>query len=170
MISAGGLLCLAQFGRFNAITAQVRTFNRERLTVLLEADQADPKRQELLLRRADGLEQQAEKVLGHASTVRNALGFLVVGILLMVLCSLTIGASLVFPSFGFAALGLFVTGLLSTLAGLCLVLFELRVSLDVIRFEHENLRSLTHGGGLLSSELETDGNIDGSDEQSGEFQ
>jgi hypothetical protein len=158
MVSAGGLLCLAQFARFTAVVSLVRTFNRERLSALLEADQADPKRRELLLQRAQGLGQQAERVLAHAATVKNALRFLVVGILLMVLCSLTIGASLVFAPIGFAALVLFILGLMSTFAGLCLVLGELRVSLEVIEFEHENIRRLGEGGGLLPPDLESSGN------------
>ncbi len=160
MFSAGGLLCLAQFARFTAITSQVRTFNRERLSALEEADRADPKRRELLRQRAHGLGQQAERVLTHAGTVKNALRFLVLGILLMVLCSLTIGASLVFAPFGFVAVALFILGLMSTFAGLCLVLIELRVSLDVIEFEHENLRRLGHGGALLPSDLESSGGDD----------
>ena len=36
MFSAGGLLCLAQFGRYNAILGQLRAFDRERLTTVRE--------------------------------------------------------------------------------------------------------------------------------------
>jgi len=53
-----------------------------------------------------------------------------------------------------AAFALFVVGPLSTSAGLCLVLIELRVNLDVIEFEHENLGRLAQGDGLLRSDLE----------------
>ena len=67
----------------------------------------------------------------------------------MVLCSLAIGASIVIVVFGTVALALFVLGLLSTLAGLILVLFELRVSLEAIEFEHENVSRLRRGEGLL---------------------
>ncbi len=160
MFSAGGLLCLAQFARFTAIIALVRTFNRERLSALQEADRAEPERRELLLQHAQGLERQAGRVLAHAVTVKNALRFLVGGILLMVLCSLTIGASLAFAPVGVAALALFVLGLVSTFAGLCLVLAELRVSLDVIEFEHDNLSRLQRGEGLLPPELSSSGGID----------
>ena len=149
MFSAGGLLCLAQFARFTAVVAQVRTFNRERLAALQGADEAEPERRQLLLQRAQGLEHQAGQVLAHATTVRNALRFPVGGILLMVLCSLTVGASLVFAPLGTVALALFVLGLVSTFAGLCLVLAELRVSLDVIELEHGNLARLGRGEGLL---------------------
>ena len=51
--------------------------------------------------------------------------------------------------FGAVALALFVLGLLSTLAGLVLVLSELRVSLEAIEFEHENVSRLRRGDGLL---------------------
>ncbi len=160
MFSAGGLLCLSQFARFTAILAQVRTFNRERLSALQEADRAEAERRVLLLQRAQGLEHQAGRVLAHAVTVKNALRFLVGGILLMVLCSLTIGASLAFAPIGVAALALFVLGLVSTFAGLCLVLAELRVSLEVIEFEHDNLSRLRRGEGLLAPELPSSGGID----------
>ena len=160
MFSAGGLLCLAQFARFSAIVALVRAFNRERLSDLQEADRAEPERRELLLRRVQGLELQAERVLAHAVTVKNALRFLVGGILLMVLCSLTVGASLVWTPLEVAAVILFVLGLMSTFAGLCLVLAELRVSLVVIEFEHENLSRLRQGEGVLLPELLSSGGIE----------
>ncbi len=107
-------MCIAQSARFNAIVAQVRTLNRERLAILQDADRVEPQRRELLLQRAQGLEHQAGKVLAHAATVKNALRLLIGGILLMVLCSLTIGASLVFAPLGNAALALFVLGLGAT--------------------------------------------------------
>ena len=153
MFSAGGLLCLAQFARYNAIIALVRTFNRERFSVLQELDQVEPKQRELLLQREQGLEHQATKVLSHAATVKRALLFLVGGILLMVLCSLTIGAGLIFAPFGVAAIALFVLGLVSTFAGLLLVLIELRVSLEVVELEHGNLSRLQKGEGLLLPEI-----------------
>ena len=160
MVSAGGLLCLAQFARFTSVIAQVRAFNRERFSALQEAERADPGRRELLHQRSQGLEHQAGRVLAHAVTVRNGLRFLVGGILLMVACSLTIGASLVLEPLGVAALALFVLGLASTFAGLCLVLVELRVSLDVIKFEDENLSRLRRGEGFLPPELPGSGGID----------
>ena len=58
-----------------------------------------------------------------------------------------------FAPLGAAALTLFVLGLVSTFAGLCLVLAELRVSLDVIELEHDNLSRLRGGEGLLPPEL-----------------
>ena len=67
----------------------------------------------------------------------------------MVFCSLAIGASIVIVVFGAVALALFVLGLVSTLAGLFLVLAELRVSLEAIEFEHENVSRLRRGEGLL---------------------
>ncbi len=149
MFSAGGLLCLAQFARFTAIIGLVRTFNRERLSALQEADRAEPELGELLLQRAQGLEHQAGIVLAHAATVKNALRLLVGGILLMVLCSLTVGASLAFEPIGVAAVAFFVLGLVSTFAGLCLVLVELGVSLDAIKFEHQHLNALGRGEGLM---------------------
>ena len=153
MFSAGGLLCLAQFARFNAIIGQIRTFDRERLATLKEAENAQVQQRELLLQRATGLEVQSDQVLAHAVVVRNALRFLVGGIMLMVLCSLSVGASLIFEPFAVGAIGLLVLGLISTFIGLCLVFTELRVSLKPLEFEHENLKRLGRGEGLLAPGL-----------------
>jgi len=40
---------------------------------------------------------------------------------------------------------------------LCLVLSELRVSLEAIEFEHRNLSSLSRGEGLMPDELTASG-------------
>ena len=153
MFSAGGLLCLAQFARFNAIIGQIRAFDRERLATLKEAENAEAQQRELLRQRATGLEIQSDQVLAHAVIVKNALRFLVGGILLMVLCSLSVGASLFFEPLSIGAVGLFVLGLVSTFIGLCLVFAELRVSLKPLEFEHENLKRLSRGEGLLAPGL-----------------
>ena len=150
MFSAGGLLCLAQFARFNAIIGQIRAFDRERLATLREMANADPDHHELLDQRCVGLEAQSDGVLAHAVIVRNALRFLVGGILLMVLCSLSVGASLVFPSLRAGAVGWFVLGLISTFVGLCLVFVELGVSMKPLQSEHENLKRLHREGILLA--------------------
>lgn len=153
MFSAGGLLCLAQFARFSALVAQVRTFDRERLAALQDAARADSEQSELLLQRASGLEYQAKNMLKHTAIVKNALRFLVGGILLMLLVSLTVGASLIFEFLSVLALTFFVLGLISTFLGMCLVLKELGVSLDLIQFEHDNVSRVQRGEGLLPPEL-----------------
>lgn len=142
MISAGSLMCLAQFARFTAVIAQLHGLQRDSLAALQEARKAEPAQRELLLERGEGLERQSDRVLEHVVTLRNALVFLVGGVLLMVLCSLAIGASIVFSALGALALALFVLGLISTLVGLILVLSELRVSLEAIEFEHQNVNRL----------------------------
>lgn len=151
MISAGSLICLAQFARFTAVVAQLRGLQRDSLAAVREARNVDPAQRELLLQRGEGLENQSNRVLAHVATLRNALIFLVGGVLLMVLCSLAIGASIVFAALGTLALALFVLGLISTLVGLVLVLSELRVSLEAIEFEHDNVSRLRRGEGLLPS-------------------
>jgi hypothetical protein len=152
MISAGSLICLAQFARFTAVIAQLRGLQRESLAALREAGDAEPAQRDLMLQRAEGLENQSDRVLAHVATLRNALLFLIGGVLLMVLCSLAIGASIVIAAFGAVALAFFVLGLISTLAGLFLVVAELRVSLEAIEFEHENVSRLRRGEGLLRSD------------------
>ena len=58
-----------------------------------------------------------------------------------------------FEPIGIAAVAFFVLGLVSTFAGLCLVLVELGVSLDAIKFEHQHLNALGRGEGLMPHEF-----------------
>ena len=62
--------------------------------------------------------------------------------------------SLLFAPLSVVAIGLFVLGLISTFIGLCLVLAELRVSLEPLEFEHNNLKRLLRGEGLLEPEFQ----------------
>ncbi len=155
MISAGALLSIAQFARYTAIINLIRNLNQERLAIFQAMDQANPENLELMSERSSGLEHQVSKILTHAAMVKNALSFLLGGILMMLLCSLTIGASFVYNPLETVALILFVGGLASMLVGLGLLLAELRVSLQAIDFEHENLTRLRHGKGLLPPELKS---------------
>lgn len=142
MISAGSLICLAQFARFTAVITQIRSLHRERIATkqkLISAEHAD---RELLNHRSASLELQSIKMLAHAVTVKNALRLLVWGVLLMVFCSLTVGASLIIPALEFAVVVLFVLGLIATASGLYLVLAELGVSLEALEFEQDNFKRL----------------------------
>lgn len=146
LISAGGMLCLAQFGRFTAILSRVRDFNHERLTLIEKLQTATEPDRGLIEQRTRELERQARVVMSHGRTVRNALRSLVAGLLAMVTCSLAIGGASLVPLLGHLALGIFVLGLLFFFAGLCLVLSELKVSMSEIEFEHENLARLRSDG------------------------
>jgi uncharacterized protein DUF2721 len=158
MISAGALVCLAQFTRFSSVVAQLRDLLRENRATLRAASNEQAEQREILLQYARSLERQADQMLVHAATLRHALLFLVAGVLLMVLCSLVIGATLVIESLATIAIALFVLGLVSILIGLYLVLSELRVSLEAIEFEHDNVGRLLRGTEQLS---QVDTRIDG---------
>jgi len=142
MISAGALICLAQFARFTAVVAQLRSLHQERIATKQQLDVVEPVDRELFLHRAKSLELQSIKMLAHATTVKNALRLLVWGVLLMVICSLTVGASLVIPALDIAVVVLFILGLIAIAWGLYLVLAELRVSLEAIEFEQDNFKRL----------------------------
>ena len=157
MVSAGALICIAQFARYTAIINLIRTLNRERLAYFQQMKQANPELRAMIKQHTNGLEQQVSKIMTHALMVKNALSFLVGGVLLMVLSSLTIGASLVFNSLEVVALILFVGGLASMLVSLVLLLAELRVSLQALEFEHENLNRFRRGEGLLPPGLKERG-------------
>jgi len=151
MISAGALVCLAQFTRFSSVVAQLRDLLRESRSTLRAASEREPQQREGLLDQARSLEHQADQLMAHAATLRNALRFLVFGVFLMALCSLAIGASSVIPSFSVMAIGLFVSGCVSTLVGLILVLAELHVSLEAVTYEHANVNRLRREAGPASA-------------------
>lgn len=142
MISAGSLICLAQFARFTAVISQLRNLHHERISTEQKLKNAESADRDLFLQRAKSLELQSTKMLAHATTVKNALRLLVWGVLLMVICSLAVGASLIFPSLVVAVVGLFILGLVATSSGLYLVLAELNVSLEAIEFEQDNFKRL----------------------------
>ncbi|MAE66681.1 MAG: hypothetical protein CMJ18_20625 [Phycisphaeraceae bacterium] len=140
MISACGLLCLAQFARLTAITGRIRTFNHERLVIRSRINECSDSAHEKVLReRASGLQLQAERMLIHVSYVQRALFCLIFCIVCMVLSSLSFGAATAWRPASYAAVGLFVVGLLCVLAGMVLVLLELRLACRLVAFETENI-------------------------------
>jgi hypothetical protein len=142
MISAGSLMSLAQFTRYTAVVAQLRSLHRERITIAQKLRHTESDDREQPLQRAKSLEHQSDQMLIHVTTVKNALRFLVWGALLMMFCSLTVGASLLFEVLSFVAVGFFILGLIAMSVGLYLVLTELRVSLEAIELEQDELRHL----------------------------
>ena len=158
MISACGLLCLAQFARLTAITGRIRVFNHERLMIRTEITQcSDASRQGVLRERASGLKLQVERLLSHAYMVQRALMFLVSCIICMVLSSLTFGLAVLWKPASIGAIVLFVMGLLFVLAGMITVLLELRQACRLVAFETENIArfaalQMTEPDTLMSSD------------------
>lgn len=140
MISACGLLCMAQFARFTAITSRLRIFNKERLDLRTRFGAInDDSERVVLTRRSEGLTRQAMRLLKHARMIQFALMALVTCIICMALCSLMLGGTQVWPAFQSIATGLFILGVVCVLVGMVLVFLEIVIALDVVRFETQNV-------------------------------
>lgn len=145
MISACGLLCMAMYNRLTAIVSRIRQFNRERMEDLLRSRGAGETVRRTLQSHREGLDTQVPELLERARLIHRALMCFMGTIAFMVLCSLTIGLSMVFPPAQWAAFALFVVGLLTMLAGILVELKELRHSLRQVAFEHKLVDRIVRG-------------------------
>lgn len=140
IISACGLLCLAQFARYTTIVGRVRQFHREYLTAYGKLKHGTPDERPLFQAMCAELEQQASGVLRLACMIRSALIFLVLAVICMIVTSLMIGVEMVWPRVGGGgAVAVFVLGLMMMLVGMSFVLAEIRVSLRLVQHEHDQL-------------------------------
>lgn len=143
MISACGLLCLAQFARFTALIGRARGFNHERhnlaRTLHTIEDQAGDKT--LILGRIQALEFQANRVIEHARLIRNALVMLVGCIMMMLITSLLLAASFMYPGLWVVELVTFVLGLLFALVGMGCVLWEMMIALSLVEYETSHVET-----------------------------
>jgi hypothetical protein len=128
IISACGLLCLAFYNRMAAIVSRLRGFQRERLH---EQERlrggAAPNAEEIARREKllEHLKSQTDHVTRRAKLIRLTLMFLLLTIALLIGCCLMLGLSVLAPPAAFIAVGLFVLGLLSMLAGIVSAMLEL---------------------------------------------
>lgn len=142
MISACGLLCLAQYNRLAAIVARLRQFHHERFEIYESMSTSEESEKQLLTARFEGIGEQADHILQRARTIRNGLICLVGCILCMLASSLAIGLSLTIESVQPVVVGLFILGVLSMTAAMVFALAELRASLKEVEYEHERIRHL----------------------------
>ncbi len=136
VISACGLLCSTFYNRMTNVITRLRSFQRERLAeqALLdrETDEAmRAKRQELLAI----LSQQTESLVRRVRYVRRTLFCLLLTISCLILCSLSLGISVVIPRLILIAIATFVLGLALLLAALVFAMIDLKLSLDPVVLE-----------------------------------
>ncbi len=143
MISANGLLCLAFYNRLAAVVHRVREINRERfdLETRLAGDgqKADAAGAARIKARIDTLHELGHRLFDRVKLIRDSLVCLLISVLFMLGCSLALGLAALSVVASWFALGGFVLGTVATGAGTAFALWELRVSLDPLLFEHAML-------------------------------
>ncbi|NGX38162.1 MAG: hypothetical protein K1000chlam2_01334 [Chlamydiae bacterium] len=138
IISACGLLCLAFYNRLSVVVTRLRSLQRERLSEYKELLK-DEKKGGLLKEESEQflhfLEDQTVDVLKRAYYLRNCIFCLISCICSLVVTSLVIGLSVVFPILEIFALVFFITGLFLLLYGLSFAIREIKIALNPIQME-----------------------------------
>lgn len=147
IISACGLLCLAFYGRLNAIVTRLRTIQRERLREYKEIFELEKENTEKSIKQEaehflHHLEKQTTDLLKRAFYIRNCIVCLILAIFSLVISSLFIGLSVVFPILDFSVVIFFVLGLFLVLSGLCFAIIEILKSLRPIQIESDFVQEL----------------------------
>jgi hypothetical protein len=136
VISACGLLCNVFYNRIANVISRLRAFQRERLAeqALLdrETDEAMRQRRSELLAL---LSTQTDGLMRRVRVLRRVLFCLLATIAALVLCSLSLGISVLLPPFIYPAVVMFVLGLGLLLAALTFAMLDLRLSLDPVLLE-----------------------------------
>jgi hypothetical protein len=136
VISACGLLCNVFYNRIANVISRLRMFQRERLAEqnLLdrETDEAMRVRRGELLA---VLSQQTDGLMRRVRLLRRTLYCLLCTIVSLVLCSLSLGLSVLLPGAIYLAVATFVLGLALLLSALSFALMDLRLSLDPVLLE-----------------------------------
>jgi len=147
IISACGLLCLTFYNRLAFIVTRLRALQRERLAEYKDLFSLEEGHKSQLARKEaehflSFLEHQTADVLKRALYLRNCLFSLILAIFSLVITSLAIGLSLVYPSCEVAVLIFFVLGLFLVLSGLCFAIKEIILALRPIQMESEFVQRL----------------------------
>jgi hypothetical protein len=132
IISSCGLLALAFYNRLAAIVSRLRAFQRERLLELERMQNGKSERSERVL---EHLEYQTVRVKRRANLIRLTLLFLLLTIGLLVGCCLMLGLAVVAPPAIYAAIVLFILGLLSMFGATIAAALELRRALEPVELE-----------------------------------
>lgn len=140
IISACGLLCLAFYNRLAVVVARLRTLQRERLAEYKEIFQLEEKHRGKLARQEAEqflhfLENQTIEVLKRARFLQRCIFWLIFCIFSLVLTSLFIGISVLFPIMDIAVLFFYILGLFALLYGLVFAVREILIALNPIQME-----------------------------------
>jgi hypothetical protein len=139
------LICLALYNRLAAVVGRLRVFSRENFDAQtrldgLTSNQQDGALARRLRARLTTLNGQYSGVLRRGRLLRKALILLQTAVLAMLICTMALGLSLVWPGVEGWSLVPFFAGVLATAGGIVLSIRELGVALDPVRAERAALR------------------------------
>jgi hypothetical protein len=141
VISACGLLCLALYNRLAAVVTRLRAFHMQSMAEEQELtrQRRAPNPDEMAVVRHQEvlgmLRVQTEHVTRRARLIRSTIQCLLMSIASLALCSLCLGLSEVWPPMVYAAVVLFVGGLLLVVAAAMVAMVEMKQALDPIELE-----------------------------------
>ena len=144
MISANGLICLALYNRLAAIVSRTRTFHKERFDALsnlssLPLEEQTGQRARSLRRRVVELEMQVKRILRRARLLRGALMLLIGAVIAMLLCSMSLGLTVIMNSLLWLPLILFYVGTMMMIGASLLALMELAGALEPVMAEGDSV-------------------------------
>ena len=144
LISACGLMIMALNARMMTAKARIRQLHHERLDICEKTGDAGAVTMTQRLR-YEGVGNQSNNLLCRLGLMRAALMCMVGCVVLMLASSIFIGLAGLKDDtpFGSLAILTFVAGILSMLTGAITFLFELRISLREINYEHKRIMGLT---------------------------
>ncbi|HEX4792840.1 MAG TPA: DUF2721 domain-containing protein [Humisphaera sp.] len=148
VISACGLLCLAFYNRLAAVVTRLRSFHRDQLqeqeTLARLRTGGSPNEAELVRRQEvlGMLQVQIGKIQRRAGWIRRTLACLLYTIICLAACSLALGLSVIWPGLIYAAVPLFIIGLVLLIAAVICALVELEHALDPVALESQFMTNL----------------------------
>jgi hypothetical protein len=131
MISACGLVYLAQVNRYLTITQRIRNLNHERHKFNIEIAEKDLTNLDYFDKvRYKSIEIQIENFLRRGKIMRNSLFSIISAIMFYILTCISTGAMYMSknPSWQYITIGLFTTGMLLLLSGVMMSIWEIRLS------------------------------------------
>ncbi|MGC4031433.1 MAG: DUF2721 domain-containing protein [Tepidisphaeraceae bacterium] len=151
VISACGLLCLALYNRMAAVVTRVRSYQRELLSEEFSLRELAERKNEsgstLKVVRHEHviamLRVQIDRISGRARLLRRALFSLLMSVLLMSLCALLLGLSVLLPGLVAVAATFFALGIASMCVAVVFAMVELTRSLDPMLLEAASVLEFT---------------------------
>jgi hypothetical protein len=160
IISACGLLCLAFYNRLTSIVTRLRSFQRERIQEqerLLDHDPPVRESMESVERHRkflQVLDNQTVRGMRRARLIRNTLMSLLTAISCLLVCSLTMGLSVIYPIVQIVAATMFLAGVGMILLAMIFAMIEIHLALQPIELEAQFVHQMTRD--LLPSDDDAD--------------